>query len=76
MTSNEIEKKFAGKGYGDFKKALAELLIEKLSPIQEKYHKLVKDKKYLEQVYCVGNESAAQIAKKTLEEVKNKIGLI
>lgn len=72
----KIEKEFGGKGYGDFKKELAELLIEKLSPIQEKYNKLIKDKKYLEQVYRVGNESASQIAKKTLANVRKKIGLI
>jgi tryptophanyl-tRNA synthetase len=75
-TPTEIEKQFAGLGYGDFKKALADLLIEKLSPIQEKYNKLMKNKKYLDKVYADGNKRAEKITKKMLEGVKNKIGLI
>jgi len=71
-----IEKRFAGKGYGEFKKDLAELLIQKLAPIQEKYNTLIKDKKYLEQVLTEGKNKAQKIATKTLDEVKNKVGLI
>ncbi|EKD57029.1 MAG: hypothetical protein ACD_58C00020G0001, partial [uncultured bacterium] len=76
MKPSEIEKKFSSKGYGDFKKALAELLIEKLSPIQKIYHKLIKDKRYLDKIYHDGSEQAEIIAKKTLKSVKEKIGLI
>jgi len=76
LTPVEIENKFAGRGYGDFKKTLTELLIEKLAPIQERYFKLVKDKKYLDAVLHDGKERAEKLAQKTLEEVKNKIGMI
>lgn len=75
-TSTEIETKFAGKGYGDFKKALAELIIEKLAPIQEKYHKLIADKSYLDKILAEGKTKASQIAEKTLKDVKKKVGFI
>lgn len=71
-----IEKKFAGRGYGDFKKDLANLIIESLSPIQEKYAKLIADKSYLDQVLKEGREAVAPIAEQTLQDVKKKIGLI
>lgn len=71
-----IEKRFAGKGYSDFKKDLAELIIKKLAPIQEKYQKLIKDKSYLDRVFAEGAKKASKIANKTLEEVKKKVGLI
>lgn len=76
MSQSEIENKFVGKGYGDFKKDLAELLIEKLKSFQEKYNKLMKDKKYLLEVVKDGAKKAQPIAQKTLQDVKNKIGLI
>lgn len=75
-TPEIIEKKFAGRGYGDFKKDLAELLIAKLSPIQEKYQKLINDKSYLDQVLKEGREKVTPIAEQTLQDVKKKIGFI
>ncbi len=75
INKQEIEAKFAGKGYGDFKKDLAELLIEKLTPIREKYNELMSDKKYLDQVLADGAKKVTPIAKKTLDEVKKKVGL-
>ena len=71
-----LEKKYIGKGYGEFKKDLAELLIEKLKPFQEKYSKLIADKKYLMGIVKDGAKNAQPIAQKTLQDVKNKIGLI
>ena len=47
----EIEREFDGKGYGDFKPAVAEAVIEELRPIQERYRNLIADKAYLEQCY-------------------------
>ena len=71
-----LEKKYIGKGYGDFKKDLAELLVGKLKPFQTKYNKLITDKKYLMDVIKDGAKSARPIAAKTLKDVKEKIGLI
>ena len=72
----EIEKEFEGKGYGDFKMAVANSVIEKLKPIQDKYKEILNDKEYLEKVYTQGAENARKLASKTLEDVKNKIGIL
>lgn len=76
MDSAAIEKKFIGRGYGDFKKDLALLIIEKLSPIQEKYRKLIADKSYLDKILQEGRNKVTPVAEKTLKDVKKKIGLI
>jgi len=75
-TENDIEKEFAGKGYGDFKKALAEEIIENISPIREKIQEILKDKKYLDKVLDDGAEYAREIAEKKIIEIKKKMGLI
>lgn len=72
----QIEKRYAEKGYAEFKADLTELIIEKLAPFQKKYHKLIEDKKYLLDVARDGAKQAAPIAEKKLQEVKSKIGLI
>jgi len=74
-TVSEIEKDFAGKGYGEFKEALAEAVISYITPIQEKYEKVLQDKESLEKILITGSQRAGQIAKKTLADVKQKIGL-
>lgn len=70
-----LEADFKGVGYGDFKKALAEEIILFLEPKQENYKKIIADKDKLRQVLVDGSEAVAPIAKKTLEDVKSKIGL-
>ena len=50
-TYEEIEREFDGKGYGDFKVAVAESVIENLRPVQERYQQLIQDKAYLEKCY-------------------------
>ncbi len=70
----EIEAEFAGKGYGAFKPAVAEVVIESLRPIREEAERLIKDKAYLEDVYKKGAERASYIANKTLRKVYKKVG--
>ncbi|HOK35479.1 MAG TPA: tryptophan--tRNA ligase [Candidatus Pacearchaeota archaeon] len=72
----EIEKDFNGKGYKEFKESLAEALIEFLKPFQKKQKAILKDKSYIEKVLKDGKERAEVIARKTMTEVKNKVGLI
>lgn len=72
----QIEKKYQGKGYAEFKKDLAEVIIDKLAPFQKKYEKLITDKKYLLDVAKSGAKIANSIAEKKVKEVKDKIGLI
>lgn len=75
-TADEVEKEFEGKGYGDFKKAVAEAVISELEPVQTEYAKLMEDKAYLETVFKAGAERAEAIAEKTLRDVYEKIGYI
>lgn len=75
-TMDEITAEFAGRGYGDFKAAVAEAVVETLRPIQEKYSDLMKNKDYLEQVYRSGAERANRTAMKTISKVYRKIGFI
>ena len=76
ISPQKVVKKFEGKGYVDFKKELATLLIEKLKPIQKKRAELMKNKKKVMKIMEDGAKVARPIAEKTLEGVKNKIGLI
>ncbi len=67
---------FTGKGYGDLKMATAEVTVETLKPIREKYLNLLDDKKYLESVYREGAEKARRVAVKTLRKVYKKTGFV
>jgi len=75
-TMEETEAEFAGKGYGDFKNAVAEAVVETLRPIQARYGELMANKDYLEQVYRSGAEVASRTAMKTLSKVYRKVGFI
>jgi len=70
----EAEKEFEGKGYGDFKSAVSEVVIDEIRPIQENYKKLSSDKEYIDKIIKEGAEKASYIANKTLNKVKKKIG--
>lgn len=71
-----IEEEYAGEGYGKFKGDLAEVVVEGLRPIQEKYDYFIKNKDYLEKVYIKGAENAEKVARKTLRKVYKKVGFI
>ena len=73
-TAEQTESEFAGKGYGDFKLAVAEAVIEHLRPIREKYEALMADKAYLDEVFESGAARAAQASRKTLAKVYRKVG--
>jgi len=73
-TFEEIENEFAGQGYGAFKPAVGEAVLETLNPIREEAKRLIADKAYLEGVYKEGAERASYIANKTLRKVYKKIG--
>ena len=75
-TFEEIEAEFDGKGYGAFKPAVGEAVVETLRPIREESERLLKDKAYLESVYKAGAEKASYIANKTLRKVYKKVGFV
>ena len=71
-----IEAEFEGKGYGDFKLAVAESIIAELAPIQAEYNRLLADKAYLNETLKNGAERASRLAYRTLNKVYKKIGLV
>lgn len=73
-TNEEIEAEFAGKGYGDFKSAVADAVIALLAPIQEEYARLMNDRAYLESCMKDGAERATRASQKTLNKAMKKIG--
>ena len=73
---DEIEREFEGKGYGDFKTAVGEAVVEHLRPIQERYADYSKNKDFLEQCYRASAEKALAISLRTLRKVMKKIGYI
>jgi tryptophanyl-tRNA synthetase len=72
----DIETEFAGQGYGAFKSAVGEAVVETLRPIREESERLLGDKAYLEGVYRAGAEKAAYVADKTLRKVYKKVGFL
>ena len=71
-----LEKEYAGKNYFAFKKDLAEVIIEGLSPIQKKYQELSANPDYVKNVLRAGAEKAKAIASQTIKEVRVKIGFL
>lgn len=74
-SSEEIEREFAGKGYGEFKLAVGESVVDILKPLQERMKELESDKAYIDSVIKANDEKAQYFANKTLRKVKKKLGL-
>ena len=72
-TPQEIEEHFAGKGYAQLKGELADVVVEFLRPFQERVHGISDEE--LERILESGRERASGIARATMEEVKNRLGL-
>lgn len=73
---SEIEIEFEGKGYGDFKPAVASAVADFIRPVRERFLEIRKDKKYLEDILKAGAENARNTAYKTLRKVYKKIGFV
>lgn len=74
MEMADIEKKYEGCGYGDFKKDLVEVTTQALAPIKEKFNE-IRESEELVQVLKDGAERAGAIAEKTMKRVKDNFGL-
>ena len=72
----EIEREFDGKGYGVFKPAVGEAVIETLRPIREEAQRMISDKAYLQEVYTEGAKKASAIARRTLRKVYKRVGFV
>lgn len=75
-TPEDIVSEFDGQGYGTFKAAVADAVVETVRPIREEYDKLIKDKAYLQSIYKTGAESAHRLANRTLKKVYKKVGFV
>ena len=71
-----IQEEFAGKGYGDFKTAVGEAVVQGLAPIQARYKELMDDKAYLETCYRQGAQQAMRLSGRTLEKVYKRVGFL
>ena len=73
---NDVENTYSGKGYAEFKDGLTEIIVQGLAPLQKRFHELEKDRGEVAQVLRDGAAVADKISKKTLSEVKGKMGFL
>jgi len=71
----EVEREFAGAGYGDFKQAVADAVVELLTPVRERYAELRPDEAALEAALAAGAEKARAIAAPIVAEVRDRMGI-
>ena len=72
---DEIVSEYNGKGYGEFKKAVADSVVNIIVPIQERYKEILNDKERLDKVLDDGAAKASYFARKTLTKMKKKMGI-
>ncbi|MDD3350735.1 MAG: tryptophan--tRNA ligase, partial [Eubacteriales bacterium] len=70
----KLEEQYQGKGYGDLKKDLVEVVWNNLEPIQKRYHE-IRDSGELSSILKDGAERAEAVAEKTMKRVKERFGL-
>ena len=75
-TFEQIEQEFEGRGYGDFKTAVGEAVVEELRPVRERFEALMKDKAYLEDCYRAGAAAAQKFSQRTLLKAQKKVGFV
>ncbi|MCA1031063.1 tryptophan--tRNA ligase [Bacillus timonensis] len=73
-TISELEVEYEGKGYGDFKSDLAEVVVNTLAPIQERYYQIIESEE-LDRILDEGAERANAVASKMLKKMENAMGL-
>jgi tryptophanyl-tRNA synthetase len=73
---DELEQAYAGKGYGEFKTDLAEVLVAFLAPLQQRYQELISDQPRLTATLAAGADKAGTIARETLAEVRERMGFL
>jgi tryptophanyl-tRNA synthetase len=73
---DELEKRFDSAGYGDFKAAVGEAVVELLGPIRERYEKLRADERELQRLLGVGAEKARRTSEPTLQQMYDRMGFV
>jgi tryptophanyl-tRNA synthetase len=74
IDQEQVEREFEGAGYGDFKKAVAEAVVELLDPVRERYSELRSDEAELESIFAAGAEKARALAAPVLADVRERMG--
>jgi tryptophanyl-tRNA synthetase len=72
----EAEEEYAGRGYGDFKKELAEIVVDFVTPFRDRTLELLEDRAELDGVLARGAERAREVAERTLGDVYDRVGFI
>jgi tryptophanyl-tRNA synthetase len=72
----ELERRFEGAGYGDFKSAVGESVVELLTPIRERYETLRADERELQRLLAMGAEKARRASEPTLETMYQRMGFV
>jgi tryptophanyl-tRNA synthetase len=72
----QLEAQYAGRGYGDFKKDLAEVVVDFVTPFRDRAHELLADRAELDAVLHRGAERAREVASGTLADVYDNVGLV
>jgi tryptophanyl-tRNA synthetase len=75
ITVKEIQEKYDGKGYGEFKKDLADAVISMISPIRSKIEELMSNPDHLSNILNEGRDAAKQLAEEKMKDVREKVGL-
>jgi tryptophanyl-tRNA synthetase len=73
---SQLESDFEGKGYGDFKSAVADVVVEHLRPIRERAQELLLDEKHLMSILHQGSEKARSVASATLNATYQGLGVV
>jgi tryptophanyl-tRNA synthetase len=74
-TEDEVEAEFEGAGYGDFKKAVADAVVEYLAPVRERYSEIREDEAEMERILAEGAAKARALAAETLADVRQAMGV-
>ena len=75
VAPEEIEREFDGSGYGDFKTAVADAVVDWLAPVRERYYELRGDEAELERILETGADKARAISSRTLLDVRKAMGV-
>jgi len=73
---SDLESEYAGRGYGDFKGDLADVVVEFVTPFRKRTLELLDDRAELDAVLLRGAEQAREVASRTLADVYDRVGLI
>ena len=73
---DKLEDEYAGKGYGDFKKDLADVVVEFVTPFRDRTRELMDDQAHLDTILASGAERARGVARRTLADVYDRVGLV